>query len=407
MKTVLFNSHDIVLLVTAYICFLFAAMMLLSRHKADSTHFFLAIFLLSQTAISVYVLALYGEAFHHWSLEKIPAIFAILELVFWLEGPLLLLYVRSAIFQQLHFKKHDLLLLLPLFIYMLVLVVVNIQFEAEQGSDFLLFLRSNYSQYYEHLRNIGRAGFGFWAFFTIRHYQNHLSTAYSNPESVNYAWLKILVIGFIILRLWSESYLLIYTFVTAIFDTSAVTLIDFNIMGILDNYGQLLLISTLLYFALSDPRNIVRVSKETLDGITKADIAKADTAKADSANTDLTKADKPNTYSPEQITRVCKHMEKKRPYLNNQLKIDDLAQQVSLSPKLLSNLINREFNVNFFEYVNSYRLKEICSHLKNPEMDEQSIIDLAFLAGYNSKSSFNRLFKLDTGKTPSLFRKER
>jgi len=273
-----------------------------------------------------------------------------------------------------------------------VLVVVNIQFEAEQGSDFLLFLRSNYSQYYEHLRNIGRAGFGFWAFFTIRYYQNNLSTAYSNPESVNYAWLRILVIGFIILRLWSESYLLIYTFVTAIFDTSAVTLIDFNLMGILENYGQLLLISTLLFFALSDPRNILRVSKETLDSITRAD---------------LTKADKPNTYSPEQITRVCKHMKKQRPYLNNQLKIDDLAQQVSLSPKLLSNLINKEFNVNFFEYVNSYRLKEICSHLKNPEMDEHSIIDLAFLAGYNSKSSFNRLFKLDTGKTPSQFRKER
>jgi len=397
MKTVLFNSHDIVLLVTAYICFLFAAMMLLSRHKTDSTHFFLAIFLLSQATISVYVLALYGEAFHHWSLENIPVIFASFELILWLEGPLLLLYVRSAIFQQLHFKKHDLLFLLPLFVYMLVLVVVNIQFEAEQGSDFLLFLRSNYSQYYEHLRNIGRAGFGFWAFFTIRYYQNNLSTAYSNPESVNYAWLRILVIGFIILRLWSESYLLIYTFVTAIFDASAVTLIDFNLMGILENYGQLLLISTLLFFALSDPRNILRVSKETLDSITRADTAKAD----------LTKADKPNTYSPEQITRVCKHMKKQRPYLNNQLKIDDLAQQVSLSPKLLSNLINKEFNVNFFEYVNSYRLKEICSHLKNPEMDEHSIIDLAFFAGYNSKSSFNRLFKLDTGKTPSQFRKER
>ncbi len=397
MTTVLFNSHDIVLLVVAYVCFLFALMTLFSRRKSDSSHFFLGFFLLSQACISTYTLALYGEAFHHWSVENTPAIFATLELALWLEGPLLLLYVRSAIFQQLHFKKRDLLLLLPLFIYMVVLVVVNIQFESEQGADFLLFLSSNYSQYYEHLRNIGRAVFGFWAFFTIRHYQNHLSIAYSNPESVNYAWLKILVIGFIILRLWSESYLLIYTFVTAIFDTSAVTLIDFNLMGVLENYGQLLLISTLLFFALSDPRNILRVSKETLDGITKAD----------TANTDLTKADKPNTYSPEQVARVCKHMEKQRPYLNSQLKIDNLAQQVSLSPKLLSNLINREFNVNFFEYINSYRLKEICSYLVDPEMDEQSIIDLAFLAGYNSKSSFNRLFKIDTGKTPSQFRKER
>jgi AraC-like DNA-binding protein len=44
-------------------------------------------------------------------------------------------------------------------------------------------------------------------------------------------------------------------------------------------------------------------------------------------------------------------------------------------------------------------------HLANPEMAKQSIIELAFLAGYNSKSSFNRLFKLDTGQTPSQYRK--
>ena len=392
MKTVLFNSHDIVLLVVAYICFLFALMMLFSRRKSDSSHFFLGLFLLSQACISTYTLALYGEAFHLWSLVNIPAIFATLELALWLEGPLLLLYVRSAIFQQLHFKKQDLLLLLPLFIYFIVLVVVKIKFEAEQGSDFLLFLKSEDIQYYEHLRNIGRAVFGFWAFFTIRYYQNHLSTAYSNTESVNYSWLKILVIGFIILRLWSESYLIIYTLVTVIFDASTVTLINFNLMGIIENYGQLLLVSTLLFFALSDPRNILRVSKETLDGIT---------------NKDFTKTDKATPYSPEQVSRVCNHMEKKRPYLNNQLKIDDLAQQVSLSPKLLSNLINREFEVNFFEYINRYRLKEVSAYLDNPEMDEQSIIELAFLAGYNSKSSFNRLFKLETGKTPSQFRKER
>jgi AraC-like DNA-binding protein len=78
---------------------------------------------------------------------------------------------------------------------------------------------------------------------------------------------------------------------------------------------------------------------------------------------------------------------------------------VSLSPKALSNLINREFNVNFFEYVNNHRLKEVKQHLANPAMADQSIIELAFLAGYNSKSSFNRLFKLDTGQTPSQYRK--
>ena len=387
MKTLLFNSHDIVLLVVCYICFLFATITLLRRRKSDSTHLWLGCFLLSQTGVSAYILALYGEAFHHWSVVHVPAIFASLELSIWLEGPLLLLYTRSALYQQLSFKKVDLALLLPLLIYLVTLVIVKIQFQTEQAVDFLLFLRSEHIQYYEHLRNVVRAGFGVWALLTIRQYQSQLSSAYSDPESVNYAWLKLLVVGFIILRLWSEFYLLLFTLITASLDASLAERIDFNLLGVLANYGQLLLVSTLLFFALSDPRNILRVNKEILESTVKID--------------------KRYSYSREQVSRVCNHMKKQRPYLNNQLKIDDLAQQVSLSPKLLSNLINREFKVNFFEYINRYRLKEVSAYLNNPDMDAQSIIELAFLAGYNSKSSFNRLFKLDTGKTPSQFRKER
>ncbi len=251
----------------------------------------------------------------------------------------------------------------------------------------LQFLKSDYVQYYEHLRNIARASFGVWALITIRGYQNNLAQAYANPESVNYAWLKLLVIGYILLRLWTEGYLVLFTLVSALLPSTTLALIDFNLLGIIENYGQLLLVSALLFFALSDPRNILRVNSEVLESLTKKENVK--------------------TYTAEQVERVTKHMEATRPYLDNQLKIDDLAQQVSLSPKLLSNLINREFDINFFEYINSYRLKEVSSYLSNSEMDDQSIIELAFLAGYNSKSSFNRLFKLDTGKTPSQFRKER
>ena len=387
MTTVLFNSHDIVLLVVFYICFLFALIALFSRRKSDSTHLFLGFFLLSQAAISAYTLTLYGDTFNAWSVKHVPAIFALLESALWLEGPLLLLYVRSALYQQLHFKKHDFLLLLPLIIYGIVLIVVKITSAAEQTSDFLVFLRSDYVQYYEHLRNIARASFGVWALITIRGYQNNLAQAYANPESVNYAWLKLLVSGYILLRLWTEGYLVLYTLVSALLPSATLALIDFNLLGIIENYGQLLLVSALLFFALSDPRNILRVNSEVLESLTKKENVK--------------------TYTAEQVERVTKHMEATRPYLDNQLKIDDLAQQVSLSPKLLSNLINREFDINFFEYINSYRLKEVSSYLSNSEMDDQSIIELAFLAGYNSKSSFNRLFKLDTGKTPSQFRKER
>ena len=329
MTTVLFNSHDIVLLVVCYICFLFAIMTLLKRNKADASHIWLSLFLFSQAGVSAYILAFYGEAFHHWSVENIPVIFAILELALWIEGPLLLLYVRSALYQELKFIKHDLLLLLPCLFYIIVVVGAHISFESAEGLSFLLFLKSDFVQYYEHLRNIFQTSFGFWALFTLNYYQKSLSSAYSNPESVDYSWLKLLIIGFILLRIWAECYLLMFTLISEFLPN--LSIIDFNILGIIGNYGQLLLVSTLLFFALSEPHNILRVNKEVIESITK-------TPKA-------------NTYSAEQVARVCSHMEKQRPFLDHQLKIDDLAKQVSLSPKLLSNLINREFKVNFLSLI--------------------------------------------------------
>ncbi|MFT5757965.1 MAG: AraC-like DNA-binding protein [Alteromonadaceae bacterium] len=385
MKTILFNGHDIVLLVVIYISVLFAAITFFGRRDTSWTHLWLGFFLLSQAGLAVYVLALYGDGFHHWVINKAPAAFALLELVMWLEGPLLLLYTRSVLYQHLRFQLQDLILLLPLLIYAVTLIVAVMGFEPEQGSSYLRFLRSEYIQFYEHLRNFFRAGFGFWALFIIRAYQRQLPNAYSNLDALCYTWLKFLVIGFIFIRLWGVFNLLTYTLLTFLLDDSGLELINFDLMGIMANYGQLLLVSLLLYFSLADSRHILRVNIETLEGVVKTKNS--------------------HGYTAEQVNRVKRHMEKKRPYLNSQLKIDDLAHQISVSPKLLSNLINREFKMNFFEYINSYRVKEICGYLANPDMSAQSAIDLAFRAGYNSKTSFNRLFKLETGSTPSQYRK--
>ena len=383
MTTVLFNTHDISLLVVFYICLLFSLLIMTTR--PNSTYLWLSAFLLSQAGLSAYILCLYGADFHLWALQNVPAAFATLEISFWVDGPLLLLYTRSAIYQKMYFKRRDILLILPLLIYIVVVVYATLKFEAMHDSDFLLFLRSDSIQYYEHLRNIVRAAFGFWAFFTIQSYQTKMTSAYSNPEQIDYAWLKLLVVGFIILRTWDECYLLMYTLISKFMNDNTIATINFDLLGVLSNYGQLLLTSALLFFALSDSRKIPRINKETFESV----------------NLPSTQVN----YSAEQISRVSNYMDKQQPFLDNQLKIDDLAQLVSLSPKSLSNLINREFKVNFFEYVNNHRLKEVKKHLANPEMTDQSIIELAFLAGYNSKSSFNRLFKIDTGQTPSEYRK--
>ena len=62
-------------------------------------------------------------------------------------------------------------------------------------------------------------------------------------------------------------------------------------------------------------------------------------------------------------------------------------------------------NTSFPDYLNSYRIEEAKSYLKNPEFSKYTIVSIGLEAGFNSKSSFYSVFKKATGQTPATFKK--
>jgi AraC-like DNA-binding protein len=103
--------------------------------------------------------------------------------------------------------------------------------------------------------------------------------------------------------------------------------------------------------------------------------------------------------------RVVLHMEREKPYLDSELTLDQLAGQLSLKAKLLSQVINEGLGQNFFDFVNRYRIQEARRLLANPVDPKLTILEVLYQVGFNSKSSFNTLFKKYTGLTPTQFRK--
>ena len=96
----------------------------------------------------------------------------------------------------------------------------------------------------------------------------------------------------------------------------------------------------------------------------------------------------------------------KKLYLNPDLKMTDIAAEISLPRKHISQVINEKMNDNFYHYVNRYRISEAKRLLKNPENIRFSIEGIAHQSGFNSRSSFYTAFKNETGVTPSRFLKE-
>jgi len=105
------------------------------------------------------------------------------------------------------------------------------------------------------------------------------------------------------------------------------------------------------------------------------------------------------------IQRLTKSMQNEKPYLYENLTLKELADKLETTPNNLSQIINEVFNKNFYEFINEYRINEVKSLLTDPEYSHYSMLGIAFECGFNSKSTFNSVFKQFTGKTPSEYKK--
>jgi AraC-like DNA-binding protein len=96
-------------------------------------------------------------------------------------------------------------------------------------------------------------------------------------------------------------------------------------------------------------------------------------------------------------------MNTKKPYLEPKLSLGNLADELGITANHLSQIINQYEDKNFFDFVNTYRVEEFKQRVADPVNSNYSILAIALDSGFNSKSSFNQVFKKITGKTPSQY----
>lgn len=80
------------------------------------------------------------------------------------------------------------------------------------------------------------------------------------------------------------------------------------------------------------------------------------------------------------------------------------AKDLNITRQNLSQAINDEIGKNFYQLINEFRVTEFKKYLNDPKMNHITFLGLAYEAGFNSKSSFYRVFKEITGETPTEFR---
>lgn len=103
--------------------------------------------------------------------------------------------------------------------------------------------------------------------------------------------------------------------------------------------------------------------------------------------------------------RLEEYIREKELFLNAKLSLNDLATEMGTNRSYLSNCLNNELGVTFYDYINSFRLERAKALLGDATF-EGSIEETALLSGFNSVSTFRRSFQKKYGCTPSQYRKQ-
>lgn len=112
------------------------------------------------------------------------------------------------------------------------------------------------------------------------------------------------------------------------------------------------------------------------------------------------------TDTESELDQLFTFIKEQKPYLKRNLTLQDVANAIGMPAYRLSELINGKLNKNFFTLINEFRIEEVKQRIGSKEHKLLTLSAIGFDAGFNSKSSFQSLFKKHTGMTPSQYKRK-
>jgi len=364
--------YDIAKIVAGFQFLLISVFLIAHKDKRRISHKILAVFLLSKTFAIVESTLLTFKA----SLIDFPHIFCIARSAVFLFGPSLYFYTKLMTDRNFKFRNYHLLHLIP-FLAFCVFLIFKFHIQSVEIKQQIILQRYIYT-YSEALTIIGFLNlqtlvYLIAALLVLNNYRSEIKKVYSTVERINLSWLNFILFG----------YILIWCIDLANFIIIMVSGTSLLILNITDLILIFIFANVIVYKGLKQP--------EIYAGI-------EDKPKYESSP--LTEAD-----IEQYLKKMTAYMQSEKPYLNPSLTITNLSKKLSIPSRQLSQVINQSLNKNFFDFVNSYRIEEAKRYLSDYSNNRKTVLEILYEVGFNSKSSFNNVFKKHTGMTPTEFKR--
>ncbi len=361
-----------------FMSFFIAFLLLTKKNKALSDKI-LAVWVI---VIGIHLLNYYLNQLGYW--EKYPHLVGVAAPFPLLHGPLLYLYTLYSLRSNTSLRKIDYLHFAPVVLVYLYMFNFFFFYTAEEkamvdsgeSSDFVVFTVIMLISFI-----ISGITYPILAYRLTWKHKRKVDNNFSYEEGINLRWLQncIYAIGIVY----------VIAGVVIVLRNGLDVTFSFNVDYIF--YSVLILfIFYLGYFGIRHQ-----------DMFTN----NMDTKIADIQKTESEEKYKKSGLTEKTINELHKNlialMKTDKPYLDPKVKLSGLAGRLNVSPNQLSQVINQKEQVNFHDFINTYRTEEFIRRAS--ENSSYSFLAHALDSGFNSKSSFNSVFKKQKGMTPSQF----
>ena len=390
--TTLLTLDKSILTVIAYQALIFAILLFIYNIKGDRSKRILGYYMLLN-----FIYYAYNYFYYTGNMEVTSKTYYIILPAIFLLQPFFFLYIKSlttnnfkcAIRNFLHFIPAMIVLLMNIFLYSFLSYEEQSQllsFKIESTNKILAYYFYLHSVGYHFILSVQALFYFGLIVYTIYKHKKSMASNFSNTSGITLNWMVALLIIFLSVSTIQE---ILGNIDKVVYDVNA--RISYNIfyMVIISFIGIGGVIQKEIY-KQNNNSNIFNENK-------------------DENNTDETKykGSSLNDDAKRKLTvKLRIYLEKEKPYLNNELKLDDISNALETNRQYLSQIINETYNQNFYTLINTLRIEEAKKMFFNKKHKQLSIMGVANSVGFNSKSTFNTLFKKFTGKTPSQFIKE-
>lgn len=319
---------------------------------------------------------------------------------FLFDNPALMLLVFPAFYKyvneliQIDGKKwtaKHFLAFFPLYLYYLVVGSPHPEdfFSSEQPM-YQLFVNLGLLMYYF----VGAGIYMTYIFRLIRlNKEKYLNVYADNPITVTLEWI---VFPLYILGLLS----LIVTFSFLFFQLQATNPIPFLMVELF----FLVMAFVLSFFCFRQPVLYEEEQNQALEAAkSKPPISKNPSSKKEQEESKSLLNEEEKKVLAQKIER---YFETHQPYLNPKIRMPELAGALNISPHVFSSLINEHYQVNFFRFINRYRVNYAKELIRQEAYQHYTLEAISKMSGFNSKTTFNNRFKEMVGMSPSQYRKE-